>query len=93
MAQAPLQQLENGISYADGEYPCRFVFDQERSDWFNLDEIIPIISILTTPTGEWKVKGVVSPTMLLNAHDPIKHLYEAAMKDYSNAQSQNPDKS
>lgn len=68
------------------------VFDAERSDWFNLEEIIPIMSFLETPTGEWKVKGVVSPTMLLNAHDPIKHLYEVALKDYQNAQSQNPDK-
>jgi hypothetical protein len=85
MSNAPLQQLENGISYKEGELPCRVIFDQERRDWFNLDEIIPIITVLETPTGEWKVKGVVSPTILLNANDPIKHLYEVAMNDYRNA--------
>jgi hypothetical protein len=82
MSQAPLQQLENGITYKNGEYPCRVILDKEREDWFNLDEIIPIITLLNTPTGEWKVKGVVSPTILLNAHDPIRHLYEVALKDY-----------
>lgn len=87
MSQAPLQQLENGISYKEGEFPCRVMFDQERKDWFNLDEIIPIITLLNSPTGQWKVKGVVSPTILLNADNPIKHLYEVAMKDYRDAES------
>ncbi len=85
MTSAPLQQLENGISYQDGEYPCRIHFDHERGDWFNLDEIIPIITVLKTPTGEWKVKGLVSPTMLLNADNPMKHLYEIALNDYHKA--------
>ena len=88
MAQSPLQQLENGISYKDGEFPCRVLFDQERGDWFNLEEIIPIITLLETPAGEWTVKGLVSPTILMNANDPIKHLYEVALKDYKKAKGQ-----
>lgn len=91
MSQAPLQQLENGISYTGGAYPCRIVFDEERGDWFNLDEIIPIYTILQTPTGEWKVKGVVSPTLLLHAHDPLKYLYEVAVKDYEAAREDTSD--
>ncbi len=85
MSQAPLQQLENGILYSEGAYPCRIVFDKERGDWFNLEEIIPIQTILQTPEGEWKVKSVVSPTLLLHAHDPLKYLYEVALKEYESA--------
>ena len=91
MAQAPLQQLENGISYSEGDFPCRIVFDRDRGDWFNLDEIIPIQTILQTPTGEWKVKGVVSPTLLLHANDPLKYLYEVALKDYKAAREDTSD--